>query len=61
MTITEAARREKLNEQSIGRQKTDFLEAGRTGLTAGNSGPSKREQQVEAKACHDHRPKGPWP
>ena len=41
MTITEAARREKLNEQSIGRQKTDFLEAGRAGLTAGNSGPSK--------------------
>ena len=29
MTIAEAARREKVSEQSIGRWKADFLEAGK--------------------------------
>ena len=38
MTIAEAARREKVSEQSIGRWKADFLEAGKTGLAAGKSG-----------------------
>ena len=33
MAMAEAARREKVNEQSIGRWKTDFLEAGKTGRT----------------------------
>ena len=42
MTIVEAARREKVSEQSIGRWKADFLEAGK-------SGPSTREQQLEAE------------
>jgi len=42
MTIAEAARREKVSEQSIGRWKADFLEAGKTGLAAGRSGPSSR-------------------
>ncbi|NLH71272.1 MAG: helix-turn-helix domain-containing protein [Brooklawnia sp.] len=49
MTIAEAARREKVSEQSIGRWKADFLEAGKAGLAAGKSGPSTREQQLEAE------------
>jgi len=48
-TITEAARREGVSEQSIGRWKADFLEAGKTALAAGKSGPSSREQQLEAE------------
>ena len=51
MTIAEAARREKVSEQSIGRWKADFLEAGKTALAAGRSGPSTREQQLEAEVA----------
>ncbi|WP_246171960.1 hypothetical protein [Microbacterium oryzae] len=47
ITIAEAARREKVSEQSIGRWKLDFLEGGKTALVAGKSGPSTREQQLE--------------
>ena len=67
--IAEAARREKVSEQSIGRWKAEFLEAGKAELAAGKSGPSTREQQLEAevseltqalgKAHLDRRPKGP--
>ncbi len=32
-----------------GRWKADFLEAGRTALTAGRTGPSSREEQLEAQ------------
>lgn len=49
MSIAEAARKEKVSEQSIGRWKADFLEAGRTALTAGRSGPSTREEQLETQ------------
>ena len=49
MSIGEAARREKVSEQSIGRWKADFLEAGKTALAAGRSGPSTREEQLEAQ------------
>lgn len=49
MTIAEAARRERVSEQSIGRWKADFLEAGKAGLAAGRSKPSTREQQLEAQ------------
>ncbi|MCT1606963.1 helix-turn-helix domain-containing protein [Nesterenkonia massiliensis] len=49
VTITEAARREKVSEQSIGRWKADFLEAGKTGLASGRSGPSTREEQLAAE------------
>ena len=49
VSITEAARREKVSEQSIGRWKADFLEAGKTALAAGRSGPSTREEQLEAQ------------
>lgn len=49
MTIAGAARREKVSEQLIGRWKAEFLEAGKTGLAAGKSGPSIRERQLEAE------------
>jgi len=49
LTVAEAARREKGSEQSIGRWKADFLEAGKTALAAGKSGPSTREEQIEAE------------
>ena len=48
MSIAEAARREKVSEQSIGRWKAEFLEAGRIALAAGRSGPSTREERLEA-------------
>ena len=51
MTIAEAARREKVSEQSIGRWKAEFLEAGKQALVAGKSGPSTREQQLEAEVA----------
>ena len=49
MLIAEAVRREKVSEQLIGRWKADFLEAGKTALAAGRSGPSTREEQLEAQ------------
>jgi transposase len=49
VTVAEAARRAKVSEQSVGNWKRQFLEAGKTGLTAGRSGPSTREQQLEAE------------
>jgi len=49
LSIAEAARKEKVSEQSIGRWKADFLEAGKSALVSGRSGPSSREQQLEAE------------
>ncbi|GAA1739918.1 hypothetical protein GCM10009809_39290 [Isoptericola hypogeus] len=49
VTVAEAARRAKVSEQSVGNWKRAFLEAGKTGLAAGKSGPSTREQQLEAQ------------
>ncbi|MEV0857335.1 MULTISPECIES: helix-turn-helix domain-containing protein [Nocardia] len=49
LTVAEAARRAKVSEQSVGNWKRQFLEAGRAGLTAGKSGRSTREQQLEAE------------
>lgn len=49
MSIVEAARKEKVSEQSIGRWKAEFLEAGRTALASGRTGPSTREEQLEAE------------
>ena len=49
VSIAEAARKEKVSEQSIGRWKAEFIEAGRTALVAGRSGPSSREEQLEAE------------
>lgn len=51
LSVAEAARREKVSEQSIGRWKADFLEAGKTALAAGKFGPSTREQQLEAEVA----------
>ncbi len=51
LTIAEAARKEKVSEQSIGRWKADFLEAGKAALVAGRSGPSSREEQLEAEVA----------
>lgn len=42
VSIVEAAREEKISEQSIGRQKAEFLEGGKTALVAGRSKPSTR-------------------
>jgi len=49
MSIADAARREKVSEQSIGRWKAEFLEAGKTALAAGRNGPTSREEQLEAE------------
>lgn len=49
MTVAEAARKAKVSEQSVGNWKRAFLEAGRSGLAAGRSGPSTREAQLEAE------------
>ncbi len=51
LTVAEAARREKVSEQSIGRWKADFLEAGRTALVAGRSGPCSGEERLEAEVA----------
>ncbi len=51
VSIVEAARKEKVSEQSIGRCKAEFLEAGKTASVAGKSGPSSREEQVEAEVA----------
>ena len=49
VTIVQAARKEKVSEQSISRWKAEFLEAGKTALASGKSGPSTREEQLEAE------------
>ena len=49
MTVAAAARQAKVSEQSVGNWKRQFLEAGKTGLVAGKSGPSTREAQLEAE------------
>lgn len=51
LTVAEAARRAKVSEQSVGTWKRRFLEAGKAGLSTGRSGPSTREQQLEAEVA----------
>ena len=48
-TVARAARKEQVSEQSIGRWKAEFLEGGKTALAAGRTGPSTREQQLQAE------------
>ena len=40
MSVAEAARRSRVSEQSVGNWKRQFLQAGKAGLAAGESGPS---------------------
>jgi transposase len=49
VSVAEAARKEKVSEQSIHRWRTEFVEAGKTALATGRSGPSTREAQLEAE------------
>lgn len=49
VSVAEAARKEKVSEQSIGRWKAEFLEGGKTALAAGRSGPSTWDEQLEAQ------------
>lgn len=49
LSVAEAARREKVSEQSIGRWKADFLEPGKAALADGKSGQSGREERLEAE------------
>ncbi len=49
VSIAEAARKERVSEQSIGRWKAEFIEAGKSALVAGRTGPSTREQQLGAE------------
>ncbi len=51
ISVAEAARREKVSEQAIGNWKRQFLEAGRAGITAGRSGPTSREDRLEAEVA----------
>jgi transposase len=51
VSIAEAARKEKVSEQSIGRWKAEFPEAGKSALIAGKTGPSSREEQLEAEVA----------
>ena len=51
VTVAEAARRAKVSEQSVGNSKRQFLEGGRSGIVAGKSKPSSREQQLEAEVA----------
>lgn len=38
-----------MSEQSVGNWRHQFLEGGRSGIVAGKSKPSTREQQLEAE------------
>ena len=50
VTITEAARRNKVSATSVGKWKQQFLEAGKAGVAAGGSSrPSGREQILAAE------------
>lgn len=49
LMVAEAARREEVSEQSIGRWKAEFLQAGETALVTGRNGPTSREERLEAE------------
>ncbi len=50
VTVAEAARKAKVSETTVGNWKRQFLDAGKAGM-AGRSGPSTREQQLEAEVA----------
>ena len=49
ISVAGAARRAKVSEQSIGNWKRQFLEGGKSALTARKPEPSTRAQQLEAE------------
>ena len=49
--LAEAARREKVSELSIGRWKAGSMDGGKAALVAGKTGPSSREEQLEAEVA----------
>jgi len=51
ISLAEAARREKVSKQSIGRWKAEFLEGGKAALVAGKTGPSSREERLESEVA----------
>jgi transposase len=51
LTAAEAARKEGVSDTSIQKWKAEFLEGGRAALAGGRSGPSSREQQLEAEVA----------
>ena len=51
MSLAEAARWEKVSEQSIDRWKLEFLEGGKAALVTGKTGPSTRQQQLEGEVA----------
>lgn len=51
VSFAQAARREKVSEQSIGRWKLEFLEGGRLRWRPGKSGPSSCQEQLEAEVA----------
>lgn len=54
-TIVEAARREQVSEQSVGRWKAAFLEAGAAALADGTASAGGREKQLEAELAELRR------
>ncbi len=50
ISAAEAARREQVYEQAVGKWKRQFLEAGKTSLAAGKSGPSSREESLRLRS-----------
>ncbi|MGH9251775.1 MAG: helix-turn-helix domain-containing protein [Acidimicrobiales bacterium] len=51
VSTAEAARREKVSEQAIGKWKSQFLEGGKAGLVAGSGQPPSREEQLQAEVA----------
>lgn len=51
ISLAEAARREKVSEQSIGRWKVTFLEGGKASRVTGKTGSSSSEEHWEAEVA----------
>lgn len=50
VSVTEAARKEQVSEQSIHRWKADFVDGGKTALTAGRSGPPRGSSSLRPRS-----------
>ena len=51
VSVAEAARWSKVSERSVGNGKRQFLQAGKAGLAAGESGSSTGEARLEAEVA----------